>query len=142
MEKSTSNATIHQYTAEQINYTALLNSFCREFSNWSRYEGIPKHDESLAEWFRHTGNTLHIRIDFASIGYEVYVPLQYYSETGIHSFYFPVAEKELATDSLQEISPFRFLELVTQYAKTAYPDVDPERTAYLMQTSIENLGIF
>lgn len=142
MEKSTSNVTTHPHTAEQINYTALLNSFCREFSNWSRYEGIPKYDEALAEWFRYTGHTLHIRIDLTSIGYEVYVPLQYYSETGIHGFYFPVAEKELATDSLQEISPFRFLELVTQYAKTTYPEVDATRTAYLMQNSIDNLGIF
>jgi siderophore synthetase component len=143
MEKITSNATTtHRHTAEHINYTALLNSFCREFNNWSRYEGIPKHDEALAGWFRHTGNTLHLRIDFTSIGYEVYVPLQYYSETGLHSFDFPVAEKELATDSLQEINPFRFLELVTQYAKATYPDIDPERTAYLMQNSMDNLGIF
>jgi len=143
MEKTMSNATTtHQHTAERINYTALLNSFCREFSNWSRYEGIPKHDDTLAEWFRHTGRTLHLRIDFTGIGYEVYVPLQYYSETGIHSFYFPVAEKDLATNSLQEISPFRFLELVTQYAKTMYPDADQERTTLLMQNSIDNLGIF
>ena len=143
MEKITSNAiNTHQHTAEQINYTALLNSFCREFSNWSRYAGIPKHDAALAEWFRHTGHIVHLRIDFASIGYEVYVPLQYYSETGIHGYYFPVAQKELATDSLQEINPFRFLELITQYAKTMYPEADAARTACLMQNSIDNLGIF
>ena len=142
MEKIMSNAATHRQTAQQINYTALINSFCREFSNWSRYEGIPKYDEALADWFQHTGFTLHVRIDFTSIGSEVYIPLQYYSETGIHSFYFPVAEKELATNTISEISPFRFLELVTQYARSVYPDVETTRTAYLMQNSIDNLGIF
>jgi siderophore synthetase component len=143
MEKIMSNATnTHRFTAEHINYTALLNSFCREFNNWSRYEGIPKYDKALAEWFRHTGHTEHIRIDFNAIGYEVYIPLQYYSETGIHSFYFPIAEKEISTNRVQEINPFRFLELVTQYAQTLYPDAECSRTAYLMQNSIDNLHIF
>jgi siderophore synthetase component len=142
MEKIMSNAATHRQAAEQINYTALINSFCREFSNWSRYQGIPKYDEALADWFQHTGHTLHVRIDFTAIGSEVYIPLQYYSETGIHSFYFPVAEKELATNTISEISPFRFLDLVTQYARTTYPDAEATRTANLMQNSIDNLGIF
>jgi siderophore synthetase component len=142
MEKIMSNAATHRQTAEQINYTALINSFCREFSNWSRYQGIPQYDEALADWFQHTGHMLHVRIDFTAIGSEVYIPLQYYSETGIHSFYFPVAEKELATNTISEISPFRFLELVTQYAQATYPDAEATRTAHLMQNSIDNLGIF
>lgn len=142
MEKIMSNVATQQQTAEEINYTALINSFCREFSNWSRYAGIPKYDEVLAGWLQHTGHTLHIRIDFSAIGSEVYIPIQYYSETGIHSFYFPVAEKELATNSISEIGPRRFLELVSQYAKTAYPEAEATRTAFLMQNSIENLNIF
>ncbi|OQP58240.1 IucA/IucC family protein [Niastella vici] len=142
MEKIMSNAATQRQTAEQINYTALINSFCREFSNWSRYAGIPKYDEVLAHWFQHTGHALHLRIDFSTIGSEVYIPVQYYSETGIHSFYFPVAEKELATNCMSEIGACRFLELVTQYAKTAYADAEATRTAFLMQNSMENLTIF
>jgi siderophore synthetase component len=142
MEKTMSNAATQRQTAEHINYTALINSFCREFNNWSRYEGIPKYDEVLADWFNHTGHTLHIRIDFTTIGSEVYIPLKYYSETGIHSFYFPVAERELSTNCISDISPFRFLELLTQYAKTDYPNAEASRTAALMQNSIHNLGIF
>ncbi|THU39263.1 GNAT family N-acetyltransferase [Niastella caeni] len=142
MEKIMSNAATHRHTAEQINYTALINSYCREFSNWSRYQGIPRYDDVLADWFHDTGHTMHVRIDFTSIGSEVYIPLQYYSETGIHSFYFPVAERELATNSIQEISPFRFLDLVTQYAQTNYPEAKATRTAHLMQNSIDNLGIY
>src|ERR1044072_5819226 len=115
MEKTMSNAVTLRQTAEHINYTALINSFCREFNNWSRYEGIPKYDEVLADWFNHTRHTLHIRIDFTTIGSEVYIPLKYYSETGIHSFYFPIAERELSTNCISDISPNRFLELVTLY---------------------------
>jgi siderophore synthetase component len=142
MEKIMNNAATQRQTAEHINYTALINSFCREFSNWSRYAGIPKYDETLADWFQHTGHTMHVRIDFSTIGSEVYIPLQYYSETGIHHFHFPVAEKELATNCMSAIGPLRFLELVTQYAKTVYPDAEATRTIYLMQNSMENLGIF
>jgi len=142
MDTIMSNAVLHRQTAEQINYTALINSYCREFSNWSRYQGIPKYDAVLANWFQQTGHTLHIRIDFSSIGSEIYIPLQYYSETGIHSYYFPVAEKDIATNSLSPIGPERFLELVTQYAKNEFPEADAGRTTYLMQNSMENLGIF
>ncbi|WP_205509631.1 GNAT family N-acetyltransferase [Longitalea arenae] len=142
MEKIMSYATTCRQKAEQINYTALINSFCREFGNWSRYEGIPKYDECLADWFRFTGFTNHLRIDFTTIGSEVFIPLQYYSETGYHQFYFPVAEKELQTNCINEISAYRFLELVTQYAKTSYPEADGSRTALLMQNSIDNLEIF
>ncbi len=142
MEKIMSNAATQRQTAEQINYTALINSFCREFSNWSRYEGIPKYDEVLAEWFNHTGYAMHVRIDFTTIGSEVYIPLKYYSETGIHSFYFPVAERELSTNCITDISPARFLELATQYAKAVYPDAEAGRTAYLMQNSMHTTWAF
>ena len=74
MEKTLSNAATQRQTAEHINYTALINSFCREFNNWSRYEGIPQYDDVLADWFTHTGHTMHIRIDFSTIGSEVYIP--------------------------------------------------------------------
>lgn len=142
MEKILSNAATQRQTAEHINYTALINSYCREFSNWSRYEGIPKYDEVLADWFQQTGHTMHVRIDLSTIGAEVYIPLQYYSETGMHSFYFPVAERDLSANCISDIGAARFLELVTQYAKSIYPDAEASRTVYLMQNSIHNLGIF
>jgi uncharacterized membrane protein len=53
--------------AEKINYTSLINCYLKEFTNWSRYLGIPKYDEGIAAYLKKTPTNLHIRIDFSSI---------------------------------------------------------------------------
>jgi len=58
----------NQQYAEKINFTALINCYMREFTNWSRYLGIPKYDIAIAQNIRKTPTNLHIRIDFSSIG--------------------------------------------------------------------------
>lgn len=78
----------NQQYAEKINYTALINCYMREFTNWSRYLGIPKYDIAIAQNIRKTPTNLHIRIDFSSIGCDVYIPVTYFSETGRHLLIF------------------------------------------------------
>ena len=125
--------------AEQVNYTAMLNSYLREFSNWSRYLGIPKYDEALAAHFRSTGYDLHIRIDFSSIGLEVYAPLSYYSESGRHIFHFPVVKRDLQTDEITELAPTDLIALIVQYAQEQYPEIEAGITQDRLQNSVENL---
>ena len=43
MEKNIYNPSKIRKEAETVNFTALLNSYCREFTNWSKYQGVPKY---------------------------------------------------------------------------------------------------
>ncbi|WP_177734112.1 GNAT family N-acetyltransferase [Flavobacterium inviolabile] len=125
--------------AIEVNYTALLNCYFREFGNWSRYLGIPKYDEAIGKQFTATGHKLHIRIDFSDIGYDVYVPIQYFSESGRHLFHFPVIKRELATDTITAIDPVDFMQLTVAYAQTIYPNIDATTVLKRLENSIENL---
>ncbi len=104
--------------------TAMINSYCRVFTNWSCYEGIPQYDRSLADYFAATGYQLHLRLDFTAIGKEVFAPLRYFSESGYHVFDFPAVERELATDQLIPIDTIRFLSIVAEYVKDSYPQLN------------------
>ncbi|QNK62309.1 GNAT family N-acetyltransferase [Pedobacter sp. PAMC26386] len=125
--------------AEQINFKSLINCYCREFSNWGRYEGIPKYDQTLADYMSVTGYTAFLKFDFTSIGTEVFAPLAYFSESGVHSFFYPIVERDCETDSIKEIDPKRFIELASAFAKSSYPDIDPEITLGRLENSISNL---
>ncbi|MGY0038266.1 IucA/IucC family protein [Pedobacter sp. NJ-S-72] len=125
--------------AEQVNFKSLINCCCREFNNWSHYEGIPKYDVALADFMQSTGYTSFLRFDFTSIGIEVFAPLAYFSDSGVHSFFFPVVERNCETDVIREIDPKRFLGLIAEFAKDSYPDVDPEITLGRLENSISNL---
>ncbi|KAA2245749.1 acetyltransferase [Chitinophaga agrisoli] len=103
--------------------TAMINSYCRAFINWSCYEGIPQYDSTLAGYFAATGYQLHLRLDFTTIGKEVFLPLRYFSESGYHVFDFPAVERELATDQLVPIDAAHFLVVVTEYLKDSYPQL-------------------
>ncbi|WP_306352725.1 GNAT family N-acetyltransferase [Flavobacterium sp. '19STA2R22 D10 B1'] len=125
--------------ALEINYTALLNCYCREFNNWSRYMGIPKYDAVLADHFNKTGYDSHIRVDFSAIGSEAYLPLKYYSESGRHLFNFPIIKRDIATDEIIELSIFDFMDLTIEFAKTLHPNIDASTTQKRLANSIENL---
>jgi siderophore synthetase component len=125
--------------AEQVNFKSLINCCCREFNNWSRYEGIPKYDVTLADYMQSTGYTSFLRFDFTSIGIEVFAPLAYFSDSGVHSFFFPVVERNCETEVIRVIDPKRFLELIAEFAKDSYPDVDPGITLGRLENSISNL---
>lgn len=128
--------------AEKINYTALINCYMKEFTNWSRYLGIPKYDEALSQYLKKTPTDLHIRIDFSSIGCDVYIPVNYFSETGRHLFDFPVLRRVLETNEVAEIDIYGFMALTAEYAKGLYPDIDSSTVIKRLNNSIENLATY
>lgn len=131
-----------QQVSEEINFTSLLNSYCREFTNWSRYLGIPKYDPALAGYLETTGNLLHIRFDFSAFGAEVFAPLRYYSESGRHLFGFPVAGRNLHTDQIRSIDAVQFLDLAVQHAAMEFPGVSNEIVRSRLMNSVENLASY
>lgn len=128
--------------AEQVNFKSLLNCYCREFKNWSRYEGVPKYDQVLADYMQSIDHSTFLRFDFTSIGREVFAPLEYFSESGIHSFGFPIVVRDCASDKIKEIDPLHFIDLVTAYSKTDYPDIDSAPTKERLKNSIDNLAFY
>ncbi|WP_417940626.1 GNAT family N-acetyltransferase [Flavobacterium sp. RS13.1] len=139
---TTNNSTNFQQQAEQVNFKSLLNCYCREFRNWSRYEGIPKYDLVLADYMQTIHHTSFLRFDFTDIGQEVFAPLTYFSESGVHSFSFPVVARNTDSDEIKEISPLDFVEFVAAFAKKDYPELDSLPTQKRMQNSIDNLAFY
>lgn len=137
---NTYNLTGFRQQAEQINFTSLLNSYCRELDNWSRYEGIPKYDPGLADYMKTAGHSSFIRFDFADDETEVFAPLRYFSETGIHVFGFPVVQRHVPSDKIEEIGPLEFTDLAAAQAAKDYPDADAALTKERLQNSIRNLA--
>lgn len=129
----------NQQYAEKINYTALINCYMREFTNWSRYLGIPKYDIAIARNIRKTPTNLHIRIDFSSIGCDVYIPVTYFSETGRHLFDLPVLRRVLETDEVSEVDIYGFMTLIAEYSRGIHSDIDASTVLKRLNNSIENL---
>jgi len=131
MEIQVISLPITQTPIEKI--SALLHHCCRELNNSSCYGGIPKYDAPLAAFFKTTGYALHLRLDFTSIGLEVFVPLQYFSESGYHVFDLPAGEREVATGTIKEIDADGLAAIIERYAPSLsamridpLPDVPPE----------------
>ncbi|CAA7389939.1 N(2)-citryl-N(6)-acetyl-N(6)-hydroxylysine synthase [Chryseobacterium fistulae] len=132
---------INEY-AVTINYTALINCYMKEFTNWSRYLGIPEYDDAIANRLQKTPTNLHIRIDFSTIGCDVYIPVNYFSETGRHLFDFPVVKRVIETDEVSEIDIYTFMTLIAEYAKGIYSDIDASVVMNRLSNSIENLSTY
>ena len=132
----------NQQYAEKINFTALINCYMREFTNWSRYLGIPKYDIAIAKNIRKTPTDLHVRIDFSSIGCDVYIPVTYFSETGRHLFDFPVLRRVLETDEVSEVDIYGFMTLIAEYSKGIHSDIDASTVLKRLNNSIENLTTY
>ncbi|GIQ60618.1 hypothetical protein Flavo103_37540 [Flavobacterium collinsii] len=139
---NTTDLTNFKQLAEQVNYKSLLNCYCREFSNWSQYEGVPKYDPALAEFMQTIDHSTFLRFDFSTVGQEVFAPLVYFSESGVHAFGFPIVSRTIATDEFREINPIAFTEIVAAYCKAEYPDIDPLPTQKRMENSIDNLALY
>ncbi|QNK63824.1 GNAT family N-acetyltransferase [Pedobacter sp. PAMC26386] len=139
METNTYSLIKLQQNSGEINFSSLLNSYCREFSNWSRYLGIPKYDQPLANHLKLTGHELHIRFDFSAFGLEVFAPLKHYAESGRHVFHYPVIVRNLETDEIRPIDALRFMELIILFAKAEFPQINAELVKSRLLNSIENL---
>lgn len=139
METNTYNLITLQQISQETNFNALLNSYCREFNNWSRYLGIPKYDQFLANYMELNPHELYIRFDFSEFDIEVFAPLKYYAESGRHLFDFPVVERNLKTDKIQVIDAFRFMELIVLFASAEFPDIHAGLVKARLINSVENL---
>jgi len=142
METHTYNHNHLGIAAQNITFTTLLNSYCREFTNWNRYFGSPKHDPILKDFIDTTESDFFLIIDFKDQGSEVIAPLVYFSETGIHTYAFPIIERNIETNVIKIIDSFRFLSLATVFAKKEFPNADEVFTASLLKNSISNLTSF
>ncbi|MEH3115549.1 IucA/IucC family protein, partial [Pedobacter terrae] len=142
METNTLDSTRLQQISEETNFNALLNSYCREYTNWSRYIGIPKYDEPLASYLVTTNDRLHIRFDFTAIGFEVYAPLKFYADSGRHVFNFPVIERNIDTDAINQVTIYRFMELAMQFSKQEFGTIDADLVTQRLANSVENLEAF
>lgn len=120
-----------EHTIRQTHFTTLLQACSLELGNHSIYDGIPVYDATLAAHFNTTGHRRHLRFDFAAVGQEVFVPLNYFSETGHHRFGFPIAARTLATDSISLLTPEELVQLIAAHVKTTCPDAD--ESALLVQ---------
>ncbi|QIL41123.1 GNAT family N-acetyltransferase [Pedobacter sp. HDW13] len=142
METNTLDLIKLQQISEETNFNALLNSYCREFTNWTRYAGIPKYDAPLANYLSTTSDRLHIRLDFSSIGYEVYAPLKFYADSGRHVFNFPVVARGIETNTITAIDIYRFMELAVQFSTAEFPDTAADLVKQRLANSVENLQQF
>lgn len=97
--------------SNQIKFEGLLNAYCRQYSNWTRYRGIPRYDAKLAYYLAKSTTEMHIRIDFPETSAEVYIPLVYDSAVGQHQFQFPAFECQLHTKAITELTLTRFCAL-------------------------------
>ncbi|KIA93455.1 IucA/IucC family protein [Pedobacter kyungheensis] len=142
METNTLDSIKLQQISEETNFNALLNSYCREFTNWTRYAGIPKYDAPLADYLVTATDRLHIRFDFSNIGYEVYAPLKFYADSGRHIFNFPVIARNIETDAIASIDIYRFMELAVQFSAAEFPDAAADVVKERLSNSVENLQKF
>jgi siderophore synthetase component len=136
---TTYNTTQLQQISEETNFNALLNAYCREFTNWSRYIGVPKYDEPLANYLSTTDHRLHIRFDFTVIGFEVYAPLKFYADSGRHLFHFPIVQRNLVNDEITTITPLRFIQLAMEFGQAEFPEMNVELVKQRLNNSIENI---
>ncbi|WP_286856527.1 GNAT family N-acetyltransferase [Sphingobacterium sp. UBA7625] len=97
--------------SNQIKFEGLLNAYCRQYSNWTRYRGIPRYDTKLAHYLAKSKTEMHIRIDFPETSTEVYIPLVYDSALGQHQFQFPAFERQLVTKTITALTLARFCTL-------------------------------
>lgn len=97
--------------SNQIKFEGLLNAYCRQYSNWTRYQGIPRYDAKLAHYLAKSTAQMHIRIDFPEALTEIYIPLAYDSSVGQHHFQFPAFERHSLAKTVTELSIGRFCTL-------------------------------
>lgn len=107
-------------------FTALINTYCREFYNWSKYMGIPKYDQPLADQLSKTSSTFHLRLDFSKYDVEIFIPLDYFSDTGEHTFLFPAFERYLQKQEIVILTHDRFLQLTQRALIDADKSIDEQ----------------
>ncbi|MBW8683155.1 GNAT family N-acetyltransferase [Chitinophaga rhizophila] len=126
--------------------TAIINSYCRGFSNWSCYEGIPRYDKALADYFSVTGYQFHLRLDFSANGMDVFIPLRYFSESGYHVFDFPAIERTISNDQITALDAAGLIKIIAAHLQDTYPAINlgtilGKLTAFPCPPQVEEVGI-
>lgn len=142
MEKTLTMPTDFYQTAEEINFTILINNAYRELPNRQFYQGVPRFDPALAVRIKASPADLHLKFDFQANHTEVYVPVRYRSEASNHQYYFPAFERHTETDEISDIDSSRFLELVIEEARRLYKDVNAANIHERLGTSVKNLAYY
>ncbi|WP_051313696.1 GNAT family N-acetyltransferase [Sporocytophaga myxococcoides] len=139
MDATMQRTTKIEHISEEINFTALLNCFLREYKNWHRFFYMPKYDQTLRDYFLKVNHDKWIKILFPESRNEVYCPLTYYSATGRHLYKFPIIERNTETDVISEISIASFLSLIAnELGNSSHQNLLLER----INDSITNTAIF
>ncbi|NIJ44460.1 siderophore synthetase component/RimJ/RimL family protein N-acetyltransferase [Wenyingzhuangia heitensis] len=95
--------------ASEMTQTAFLNCYIRDIKQGGqKYFRIPKHDLTLASYFKKRGHTKWLKIELNSVHQDIYCSLNYYSLTGRHQYKFPCITKNRDTNTINELN---FLEL-------------------------------
>lgn len=145
MENNTLETVDYKQLASQTVYNTYINCYLRETTSWVKYFRKPKHDQALAAYMEDRGFDRWIRIDLRQLKKEIFCPLAYYSFTGRHQFHFPIAQRELDSNNLTDLSLEEFARLTSQNyllenknTYTAGLDIMLER----LKDSIENTANF
>lgn len=107
---------------KDLTFSILLRFYCREFTNWSPYMGLPKYDQVVKHALENSGSDLHLRIDFNTEEIEVYVPVVYYSATGNHLFKPKLIQRNRRNDEVKELDLSSFFELAFKEGTKNYPE--------------------
>jgi hypothetical protein len=107
---------------KDLTFSILLRFYCREFTNWSPYSGLPKYDPIVKNALEDSDSDLHLRIDFSTEEKEVYVPLVYYSATGNHLFKSKLIQRNRRNDEVKELDLYSFFKLAFKEGVKKYPE--------------------
>lgn len=126
--------------AEETHFNILLNNYCREYTQHNLYMGLPAYDIPVRNFMQQAEHRLHLLISFEQEQVEVYAPIRYRSQTLLHSYAFPVFEKDLQTEEVREINVYRFAGLIGKKEKSGYPDMELSTFQERLKNSIDNMA--
>jgi len=109
-------------------FAAIINQYCREFNNWTRYTGVPDYDPELAEALDKSQATVHLKIDFPNSDAELFVPQVYFSITGDHELSFPAWLRHKTGGEVRAIGLMEALEKLMDEAAGQHPSWKGEKS--------------
>jgi len=134
-----------QRAAEEIVFTAFINSYIREFPCHSLFNTIPRHDPPLAAYMKSLPGKKWIKLELLKTGIEIYCPLKYYSLTGRHLFGFPVVYLSIPGRKVTEMDVYKFAELIILEIEAQQNELSAvlkENTFhYRLKDTVRNLSI-
>lgn len=122
MEPLISDSNRLTISGDELIFSAIINQYCREFQNWTRYMGRPLYDTALTEGLNTGELDLHLKISFPASNTEIFVPLVYFSDMGMHVFQFPALKRLPGKDVVTTLEMSQFIEFAIAEGMAAYPE--------------------